>query len=106
MRILRADVMGFCFGVRDALAATREISHPDRVTILGELVHNDQILVQLNERGFHAQPESQRDELPASPEVLITAHGISDVRRSQLLACQVASGFVCRPDLTPSLVVK
>jgi 4-hydroxy-3-methylbut-2-enyl diphosphate reductase len=56
------------------------------VTILGELVHNEQILVQLQERGFHSLPENRRTELPASPEVLITAHGTSDFRRKELLA--------------------
>src|SRR5690242_7521770 len=86
MRLLRSKVMGFCFGVRDALAITEQISQPDRVTILGELVHNEQILVQLQERGFHSQPEDRRTELPASSEVLITAHGISDARRTDLLA--------------------
>lgn len=86
MKILRAQVLGFCFGVRDALAAVDQIEHPDQVTILGELVHNEQILRQLNLRGFHSVPETDRDALPASSDILITAHGISDVRRAGLLA--------------------
>lgn len=86
MKLLRARILGFCFGVRDALALTEQIPQPARVTILGELVHNEQLLVQLRERGFHSQPEDGRVELPESSEVLITAHGISDARRTDLLA--------------------
>lgn len=85
MKILKSKVMGFCFGVRDAMALTEEISHPDEVTILGELVHNEQVLVQLQSRGFHSLPELNRDAPPASDAVLITAHGISEARRTQLL---------------------
>jgi 4-hydroxy-3-methylbut-2-enyl diphosphate reductase len=86
MKILRAKAMGFCFGVRDALATAQAIPSPEQVTILGELVHNERIVVQLQERGFQVQPESQRDECPVSDDVLITAHGISDWRRRRLLA--------------------
>lgn len=86
MKVLRAKVLGFCFGVRDALAETDRIDRPEQVTILGELVHNDQVLHQLHARGFRSVPETLRDEIPASSDVLITAHGISDVRRAGLLA--------------------
>lgn len=86
MKILRANVMGFCFGVRDALAATEQITDPARVTILGELVHNEQILVQLQDRGFRSVSEERRTEIPASTDVLITAHGLSDVRRAGLIS--------------------
>ncbi|MFO0918554.1 MAG: 4-hydroxy-3-methylbut-2-enyl diphosphate reductase [Planctomycetaceae bacterium] len=86
MRIVRAQVMGFCFGVRDALATTDTIADPEQVAILGELVHNEQVLHQLERRGFRSVGEKQREVLPESPEVLITAHGISDFRRDRLLA--------------------
>jgi 4-hydroxy-3-methylbut-2-enyl diphosphate reductase len=85
MQILRAKAMGFCFGVRDALDATGAIERPETVTILGELVHNDQVLHQLNLRGFRAVSEAARDDLPGTPGVLITAHGLSDRRRNALL---------------------
>ena len=51
MKILRAEAMGMCFGVRDAieLAQTRAAEGP--VTILGDLVHNDTVLADLRARG-------------------------------------------------------
>jgi pyruvate-formate lyase len=51
MKVLRAEAMGICFGVRDALQATRRIARADEVTIYGELVHNEQLLVELDTRG-------------------------------------------------------
>lgn len=86
MRILRAEAMGFCFGVRDALHLAARITEPRSVTIHGELVHNEAVLVQLESRGFHTQPEAERERLPETPRVLVTAHGISDRERARLEA--------------------
>lgn len=86
MKVLSADAMGFCFGVRDALAIADEIEQPQLVTIHGELVHNESVLHALDARGFQRQPEDDRDRTPATPNVLITAHGISDAERNRLAA--------------------
>jgi 4-hydroxy-3-methylbut-2-enyl diphosphate reductase len=84
MRVLRADAMGLCFGVRDALAIAGSRPQPSATTILGELVHNEAVLVQLRTRGFQMTAEGDRESLPATEEVLVTAHGISDRERRRL----------------------
>ncbi|HEV3164815.1 MAG TPA: 4-hydroxy-3-methylbut-2-enyl diphosphate reductase [Isosphaeraceae bacterium] len=84
MEVIRASALGMCFGVRDALEVVERIEQPGRVTIHGELVHNEEVLARLNERGFRATPEAHRAAIPASPEVLITAHGVSDRERRRL----------------------
>jgi 4-hydroxy-3-methylbut-2-enyl diphosphate reductase len=84
MRVLRAEVLGLCFGVRDALAIMKRVDRPDEVTIHGELVHNPIVLNQLERRGFRTSGESDRDELAETPVVLITAHGVSDLERGRL----------------------
>jgi 4-hydroxy-3-methylbut-2-enyl diphosphate reductase len=86
MRVLRAAQLGFCFGVRDALKVVAHVSDPTEVTIRGELVHNPLVLHQLDDRGFHRESEAQRDTLPPTRQVMITAHGISDRERHRLLA--------------------
>jgi 4-hydroxy-3-methylbut-2-en-1-yl diphosphate reductase len=87
MRVIRADVLGMCFGVRDALAAIDEIDKPREVSIHGQLVHNEIVQSRLESRGFALQDEAQRtSSLPATPTVLITAHGISDRERQRLTA--------------------
>jgi 4-hydroxy-3-methylbut-2-en-1-yl diphosphate reductase len=86
MRILRADVLGMCFGVRDALKVIDGVDKPETVTIHGELVHNEAVLERLDARGFHQADERNRLALPMTNTVLITAHGISHKERQRLTA--------------------
>jgi 4-hydroxy-3-methylbut-2-en-1-yl diphosphate reductase len=85
MRVIRADVLGMCFGVRDALAVIDEIDDPHAVSIHGQLVHNEIVQSRLEARGFEIADEASRTKsLPAAPAVLITAHGISEKERRRL----------------------
>jgi 4-hydroxy-3-methylbut-2-en-1-yl diphosphate reductase len=86
MQVLRAEEMGMCFGVRDALKILDDIRQPELVTIHGELVHNEAVLTQLGSRGFRMAGEQQRATMPTTDTVLITAHGISDLERGRLEA--------------------
>jgi 4-hydroxy-3-methylbut-2-enyl diphosphate reductase len=83
MDVLRAEAMGMCFGVRDALAVLAALPAPHEVTVHGELVHNAEVLADLDRRGFHRSPEGERP-VPATSTVLITAHGVSDRERARL----------------------
>src|SRR4051812_8777835 len=84
MEIIRAAVTGMCFGVRDALRRAERVGRPGDVTIHGQLVHNEAFLTQLAVRGFRMAGEDDRDRLPETPAVLITAHGVSDAERRRL----------------------
>ncbi len=84
MKIIKADVLGMCFGVRDALAIMDDIRDPRAVTIHGELVHNEKVLDDLADRGFRMLGERDRIALPMTNTVLVTAHGISDKERARL----------------------
>jgi len=86
MKVILADAFGMCFGVRDALRRAADVQRPDQTTIHGQLVHNEVVLHQLDIRGFRQTAEHERSGIPDSPAVLITAHGISDVRRQQLFS--------------------
>ncbi|MEM7477956.1 MAG: 4-hydroxy-3-methylbut-2-enyl diphosphate reductase [Planctomycetota bacterium] len=86
MRVIRADEMGMCFGVKDALQVIHQIAKPNQVTIHGELVHNPVVNLQLKEFGFHQSGEENRAIPEENNQVLITAHGISDLERQRLLA--------------------
>ena len=83
MQVKRADAMGMCFGVRDALAAIENVVDPSGVTIHGELVHNGEVLQWLDSRGFQQSQEGGR-QVPVTPQVLITAHGVSNRERQKL----------------------
>lgn len=84
MKIIKADVLGMCFGVRDALAIMDDIAAPRHVTIHGELVHNEKVLDGLSKRGFRMVGEKDRVALPLTDSVLITAHGVSNKERARL----------------------
>ena len=86
MKVLLAEEMGMCFGVRDALKIIDGVDHPTKVTIHGELVHNEVILTQLGTGGFRMASEANRQSVPGTESVLVTAHGISDRERSRLEA--------------------
>jgi 4-hydroxy-3-methylbut-2-enyl diphosphate reductase len=86
MRVIRAEVAGMCFGVRDALTVIDGIEDPLSVTIHGELVHNEVVIQHLRARGFGMSSEKDRSAglLPETRLVLTTAHGISDRERRRL----------------------
>ncbi len=86
MNVLRADSMGMCFGVKDALEIAFAQPSPERVTIHGELVHNAEVQRRLAERRFVTRPEDEREGAPSTPDVLVTAHGVSDAERARLAA--------------------
>lgn len=75
MRIIRANHMGMCFGVRDAIALALRESKSEPLTILGDLVHNETVLRQLRSQGV--QTSHQVADV-STPRVMITAHGAAD----------------------------
>lgn len=75
MKIIRAEHLGMCFGVKDAIALALTAAQRDRVTVLGDLVHNETVLAELRTRGI----EIKRDIADvATKTVMITAHGTSE----------------------------
>lgn len=80
MRIIRAEHLGMCFGVRDAIALAVETAQRRPVTVLGDLVHNETVLEELRAKGVqfvhHAADVS-------TSAVMITAHGASEKAMNQ-----------------------
>jgi len=75
MKILRAEHLGMCFGVRDAITLATKQTDAEPVTILGELVHNETVLASLREKGIRIEPELSTVN---TTTVMITAHGASE----------------------------
>ena len=59
MRIIRAEHLGMCFGVRDAIALALAEAERGPLTILGELVHNENVQALLRRRGTGGQARRQ-----------------------------------------------
>ena len=75
MNILRADHLGMCFGVRDAITLALETAQHQPLTILGDLVHNQTVLARLRDADIAIERDPDRIH---TPTVMITAHGASD----------------------------
>jgi len=75
MKIIRATHLGICFGVKDAIALAQETALRERLTILGDLVHNETVLTKLRDAGiqFQDHPDGVK-----TPTAMITAHGTSE----------------------------
>ena len=83
MNILRAEHLGMCFGVRDAIAQAQDAVRTGPLTILGDLVHNETVLADLRRRGVRLEAEATGLG-PDSGAVMITAHGASERRLQHL----------------------
>ena len=75
MRILRANHLGMCFGVRDAIALALEHADAGPLTILGDLVHNPTVLSTLEAKGIAVAQDVAQVK---TPTLMVTAHGTSE----------------------------
>src|SRR5216684_3128245 len=75
MEIRLADHFGMCFGVRDAVSMALDLSQKGPITILGDLVHNPQVVAQMETAG--AARVHQKEEI-RTRTVLLTAHGTAE----------------------------
>jgi 4-hydroxy-3-methylbut-2-en-1-yl diphosphate reductase len=75
MRVVRAQHLGMCFGVRDAIEMAVKAAARQPLTILGELVHNEVVLQDLRTRGIRLCGDMNDVD---TPTVMITAHGASE----------------------------
>src|SRR3569833_646550 len=83
MKIIRAEHLGMCFGVKDAIALALKTADREPLTILGDLVHNENVLAALKAKGVVI--EQQADKVHTQT-VMVTAHGASERARTQTRA--------------------
>jgi 4-hydroxy-3-methylbut-2-enyl diphosphate reductase len=75
MNIIRADHLGMCFGVRNAIALALETARHEPLTVLGDLVHNETVIAELLAQGIKI---GQQPASVTTPTVMVTAHGASE----------------------------
>ena len=73
MKVTVAKALGTCFGVQDAIDLAMDEAYRDKLTIVGQLVHNPQVVEDLRIRGVNIV--DKLDENISTPNVMITAHG-------------------------------
>ena len=73
MEIILGKTAGFCKGIKLALdTVSKELDRVDSIECLGDLLHNDQVIARLKEKGLKII-ENIRD---AKEKVIIRAHGV------------------------------
>jgi 4-hydroxy-3-methylbut-2-enyl diphosphate reductase len=86
MKVIRAEVLGFCMGVRRAVdAAEKALSESDGSPCftLGPLIHNPSVMASFAERGMGILDSSPESDFPDGARVVIRAHGTTpDVLRN------------------------
>lgn len=74
MNITKAKTAGFCFGVKRAVDLTYNLAREGKkVATLGELIHNKQLVADLEKNGVITLENTQ---IPQGYEVVIRSHGI------------------------------
>ena len=88
MKIIRAEYLGMCFGVRDAITLALKQAEVAPLTVLGDLVHNESVLATLRAKGVTIE---QHADKVSTPTVMVTAHGASEraLNRTRALGLNV-----------------
>lgn len=75
MNVIRAKTAGFCFGVDRAVKLTYDLlGEGRRVATLGPLIHNPQVVADLEQKG--ALTCDEVESVPDGYEVIIRSHGV------------------------------
>ncbi|AAM24574.1 MAG: 4-hydroxy-3-methylbut-2-enyl diphosphate reductase [Caldanaerobacter subterraneus] len=80
MEILIAEHAGFCFGVKRAIEIAYEELNKQKDTrlyTLGEIIHNPQVVKDLEEKGVRVIEEEELEKLLKGDRLIIRSHGIS-----------------------------
>lgn len=83
VKITMAQAMGTCFGVQDAIDMALDPAYRDKLTVVGQLVHNPQVTERLLANGVRIVERDQIDTI-STEAVMITAHGASDGTKEEL----------------------
>jgi 4-hydroxy-3-methylbut-2-enyl diphosphate reductase len=86
--VIRADVLGYCFGVRRAVEKARSVRREfpgAEVLTYGPLIHNPAALETLGREGIRALDDGvPAEEIPPDAAVVIRAHGVPPAVRAAL----------------------
>lgn len=110
MQVIKADVLGFCFGVRRAVTMIEtELEQNGPLCTLGAIVHNTHVVEGLTKKG--GRLVRSFDEVPADEAVAITAHGAgeevyAEIRERGLRLIDTTCPIVRRAQQTAENLVK
>ena len=93
MTIQIADNAGYCFGVKRAIQLAEEAAEKyGEVFTLGELIHNERAIEELDKKGVHAV--TSIDDAKGKP-VIIRSHGVPRSVEDEARACCSVTDATC-----------
>lgn len=89
MEVKVAKTAGFCFGVQRAVDKVYELidSCQDRLFTLGPIIHNEEVVNDLEKKGVRGASEEELKTLPKGSTVVIRSHGVGKKVYDQLKEC-------------------
>ena len=89
MEVKVAKTAGFCFGVQRAVDKVYELigSCPDRLFTLGPIIHNEEVVNDLEKKGVRVASEDDLRTLPEGSTVVIRSHGVGKEVYDHLEEC-------------------
>ena len=86
MEVKVAKTAGFCFGVQRAVDKVYELigSCPDKLFTLGPIIHNEEVVGDLEKKGVQVASEEELGSLPEESTVVIRSHGVGKEVYDQL----------------------
>ena len=89
MEVKVAKTAGFCFGVQRAVDKVYELidSCQDRLFTLGPIIHNEEVVNDLEKKGVRVASEEELKTLPKGSTVVIRSHGVGKKVFDQLKEC-------------------
>ena len=87
MKINIAKSAGFCFGVKRAVDTVYKESSKKNVYTFGPIIHNEEVVRDLKQRGVHVVRELKELENLPKGKIIIRSHGISRREHEAMKAC-------------------
>ncbi len=100
LNILLAKSAGFCFGVSKAVDTVNQLlDSGERVSTLGPIIHNPQVVAGFEERGVGIVSSSK--DTPEDTVLVIRSHGVSrevyeEIQKSGIRVCDATCPFVSK----------
>ena len=111
MEIIRATVLGFCFGVRRAVELAEKAlteNSGKNVYSLGPLIHNELVLNELSSKGLLIVNENEIEKIENGSIVIIRAHGVEPSVEKKLVEknCRIINATCPRVTASQKMVSK
>lgn len=108
MDVLKIHPRGYCYGVVDAITMAKRVAQdpnvPRPIYILGQIVHNQHTVLELEHYGITTLDGASRlellDQVPDGATVIFTAHGISPSVKAKAQARGLTVFDATCPDVT------